>query len=629
VFRRQTNKLNQQWNFFPRRSPYNPRTVHAARVKFDNNQLSAIETMATTLPPEILVLVCEELGNRQDFQTLFFCALAGKPLVRSALSWLYRSVIVGLFCLMCRLSKGRIHNQSDYFRDDEPDTATPVSWQEGRALQIRTTAKWALLWQSIIRSSLGTTAYPYCLYIRSLDLRNLDSLLEDTFFRSACLDTFFADEMSNFLKAQDASLNAGQKETRLGKSAYLRLNVAGILDSVGESITTYVADSAVRDRVIVALEDISGNINTAALQKWASRLSRLKTLTLFDGSVLNEGVADVINRHCPDFDDLMFCFCMQANVDSDIAGFFSTLRPNSLRSFTAFSAQSIGPETFLALNNHRLSLRVLKLHELKSNAIKTLSLLQGCEALEILHLQDDDGLINLKETENDVYLEVIAWLGRCKRLQELRLQNLLSAPSILTELCLCNDIRLRKLELTNYPLVNNQDFHKAMSHQTSLESLILRADSEVSFKEDIDILVSSVCQLTGLRELDLCETSEPFRSPEISRVASSLQKLEKFSFSGYDVSDKIWPSISGLPYLRALNAHAITSFSFDGLLNYVSRLQPTNQGLVLSVMCQGLDYDLSDHHKALIQKSIEEKVDGRFEFVLYIESDSSYDSASD
>lgn len=587
--------------------------------------------MVTTLPPDILVLICEELGHRQDFQTLFHCALAGKSLVRSALSWLYRSVVFRLFCLKCLLNDGRIHNQSEFLRDDEPDTATPVSWQEGTALHIRTASKWALLWKSIIRSSLGITAYPYCLYIRSLDLRNLDSLFDDAHFRSSSLDSFFADEMSSFLKAQEILLKPGQQKTRSGKkSSYIRLNVPIILDLVGESITTYVADAAARDGAIVALEDISGNINTTALQKWASRLSRLKTLTLFDGSVLNGSVADVINRHCPDFDDLTFLRTnADSDVDSDIAAFFSTLRPNSLRSFTAIGAENIGHETFLALNNHSLSLRVLKLRELKSNAIKSLSLLQGCEALEILGLHDKDGLINLKETENDVYLEVLAWLSRCNRLQELRLHNILSAPSILTDLCLCNNIRLRKLELINYPLVNNQDLHKAMSHQSGLESLILRGDCEGAFKDDIDTLVSSVCQLSGLRELDLSETSEYFRSPEISRLASSLKKLEKFSFSGYDVTDAIWPSISGLRYLRALNAHAITSFTFDGLLNYISTLQPTNQGLVLSVMYQSLDYDLSDYHKTVIQDSIEAKVDGRFEFVLFRESDSEYDSASD
>jgi len=498
-----------------------------------------------------------------------------------------------------------------------------MTWEDGVAFQKRFASKWALLWKSIIRSSLGNTAYPYCLYIRSLDLRNLASLLEDSHFREPILDTFFAGDMTVFYKSQDTPV---KKKTRSTKT---RLNVAPILDLVGEYITSYVSDAADRNKAIVALEEISGDISTTALSRWASRLSRLKTITLYDGSVLNEDVATVINKHCPNFDDLTFCFCLRDNVDSDIASFFSALRSNSLQSFTALSAQSIGPQTFSALNNHSRSLKALKLDDLKPDAIRSLSLLKGCEALEALDLQDADGFINLEATENDIFLEILAWLGRCERLKEFCLKKFLSAPAILTDLCLRNNIRLRRLELVEYSLVNNQRFHQAMSHQTSLESLILRADAEGAFRDDIDTLVSCISQLTNLTELDLCETSDYFRSPEISRLASSLPNLEKFSFSGYDVTDAIWPSISGLRHLRALNAHAVTSFTYDGLLDYISTLQPTNQGLVLSVMSQRLDYDLSDRQKATIQERIVAKVDGRFEFVLFRETDSDFDSGSD
>lgn len=538
-------------------------------------------------------------------------------------------------CRKYPLRDHRIHNQSKYFRDDEPDTAQPVSWQEGTALRIRAVSKWALLWKSIIRSSLGTTTYPYCLYIRSLDLRNLVLLFEDNHFRDSSLDTFFTDDMAQFLKPLDTVMRPAQKKTRSGKkNAYIRLNTATIrtiIDLVGESITSYVADAAARDNIIVALEDISGYISHTSLRNWISRLSRLKTLTLYDGSILDRDMAVAINSHCPDFDDLMFCFCLRDDVDSDIASFFSTLRSNSLRSFTAISAQSIGPETFLALNNHLLSLKVLKLDDLKAHAIKNLSILKGCEALEILDLQDKDGLINLKETENDTFLEVLAWLGRCNQLRELRLKNFLSGPSILTDLCLRNNIRLQKLELIHYPLLNSQDFHRAMSHQTSLESLILRADfeGEEALRDDIETLVSAVCQLTRLKELDLAETSDLFRSSDISKIASSLKNLEKFSFSGTDVTDTIWPSIAGLHNLRALNAHATTSFSFDALLNYIGTLQPTNKGLVLLVMCQKFEFDLSTQEKVVIQESIAARVDGRFELVLFRETDSDYASSSD
>lgn len=82
--------------------------------------------------------------------------------------------------------------------------------------------------------------------------------------------------------------------------------------------------------------------------------------------------------------------------------------------------------------------------------------------------------------------------------------------------------------------------------------------------------------------------------------------------------------------LRALEIQALTSFSVNGILGYISTLQPTNQGLNLLVLNQNPDYDISEKEQSVIQKSIAEKVDGRFEFVLFREvEDSEIDSDSD
>ena len=48
--------------------------------------------MVSSLPADVLLLICEELGHKQDFGTLFNCALSSKGLVNPALSWLYRYV---------------------------------------------------------------------------------------------------------------------------------------------------------------------------------------------------------------------------------------------------------------------------------------------------------------------------------------------------------------------------------------------------------------------------------------------------------------------------------------------------------------------------------------------------------
>jgi hypothetical protein len=144
--------------------------------------------------------------------------------------------------------------------------------------QKRTISKWALQWRSIVRSSLGSTAYPYCLYIRSLDLRNLADLLAEPLFRDAALDNFFADDMAKFLKSQETPI---KKKTRASKKpVYQRINIPLVLDLVGESITSFVSESASKNKGTVALEDLAGEISATALQSWASRLSRLKGLTL-------------------------------------------------------------------------------------------------------------------------------------------------------------------------------------------------------------------------------------------------------------------------------------------------------------------------------------------------------------
>lgn len=454
--------------------------------------------------------------------------------------------------------------------------------------------------------------------MRSLDLRNLESLLRDTDFRESCLETFFADDMARFSITEEPATQPTKSRTRSGsKKLHVRENVASTIHLIGESITRYVAEAAVHNEANASLEDISGHVEATELSQWASRLSRLKSITLFDGSILNKSVAAAINNHCASFDDLTFCFWLASNGDSNIASFFCTLKSNSLRSFTALSAQEIGPRELQALNNHSASLKTLKLDGLGVDASMSLGLLRDCEALEMLALQGANKLLYLAELDSDNLAPVVSWLGRCDQLRELCVRTLVGAPAILADLCLRDNIRLRKLELIGYPVVGSREFHRALSWQTSLESLTLHADTEDWEYDDTVILVASICKLTNLRELDLCEASDNFPSSETSQIALSLPQLEKFTISGYDLTDTIWPDMAGLRYLRALTIHAISSFTFDGFLNYINALHPTNHGIVLSVMSQNKSHDLSDSEKTVIQTSIMEKVDGRFEFFLY------------
>lgn len=420
-----------------------------------------------------------------------------------------------------------------------------------------------------------------------------------------------------------------KKNTRGAKAAYKRLDIPLVLELIGESITSFISESASQNRGTVAVEDLSGNISATALPKWASRLSKLKSMTLWDGAALNEIVANAIASNCYSFDDLTFFTCLRADADNDLAAFFRGLRTHTLRSFAALSAGSVGLQTLLSLNYHARSLKKLKLDGLKSDAIKNLSYLQGCDKLESLEIADAEGLINLEATENDIYLEIVAWLSKCDSLRELLISNLVSGPAILTQVCLSNNIKLQKLQVVGYPMIGNRNFHKALSHQTSLESLELRADPEGGFRDDIEDLITSISNLSKLKYLNLLSTSDYFRTAECLLLVGPLTSLEELWFSGYDVTDELWHAVAQLHHLRALNIHAVTSFSYDGILAYISTLQETNQGMLLSVMSQSPEHPLTEVQEATIRQIIAAQVDGRFEFTLFREIDSDAESFSD
>ena len=71
-------------------------------------------------------------------------------------------------------------DEADIGRQSKQGDQTFAGRLRQQDLQIR---KWALLWKSIILSSLGKTLFPYCRYIRALSLQDLQTLFEDPKFR--------------------------------------------------------------------------------------------------------------------------------------------------------------------------------------------------------------------------------------------------------------------------------------------------------------------------------------------------------------------------------------------------------------------------------------------------------------
>lgn len=442
----------------------------------------------------------------------------------------------------------------------------------------------------------------------------------------SAMDNFFADEMAQFWSVD------GILRRRSKRGPQVRLNTTSILNLIGESITRYVSERADENQTTVALENLSGDITSVALPIWVGRLSRLKSMTIWDGKSLNDNVARAISNQCPNFDEIHIFACSD-DTDHNPASFIEGLRQNSLLSLEVLSNCRIGRKFLSALNQHSGSLKNLRLQSLNTEAIKNLNILQSCIALETLDLEDSQHTVDLEATENDVFLEIIEWLGRCEQLREVVLNGIVCAPAILRQVCLRNNIRLRQLVVKSPALVNDTEFHRAISHQTDLEFLELRgvgSDELFRARNDIDNIVASICQLTKLKGLTIQESFEYFSTNEIKRLAKSLPLLEIFHFSGYGIGDEILPYLSDLHNLRDVSIAAVSSFTLNGLLAYVSTLRDTNQGLVLSVMCQNSDHDLAPLEQQLIREGMIAKVDGKFDYALLREvAESEFDSASD
>ena len=64
-------------------------------------------------------------------------------------------------------------------------------------------------------------------------------------------------------------------------------------------------------------------------------------------------------------------------------------------------------------------------------------------------------------------------------------------------------------------------------------------------------------------------------------------------------------------------------------MNYLSGLRQSNYGLQLNIMNADVESQLSLSEQTIIREMIAESVNGRFEFVLYREVESDFDSDSD
>ena len=483
---------------------------------------------------------------------------------------------------------------SDEVEVGRPNTLIAITRSQLKKMM----SKWVGLWRSMILSSLDQTAYPYSQYIRALNFSDLIALLDDDKFDGGLRKAFFAGAMSQFRIESDKVSGKNKGE--------VRLNSAAIQDAVGEMLTR-------KTPMLVELR--AEPSSDPPLLSWVPRLSRLSSMTVWSGTALTTGVGAAIRNCCPDFKTLS-CYgwhALEEQADSQFSEFLKELRPQTLQSLEVFSHPDIREHTLAAINLHGTSLVELKLYNLTSEGMVALPMLRDCTALTALLLAER-GFTDLKKRQNDVFLDIIAWLKNCQRLRSITFQKIYSAPDILTPILMDNSIRLVDLEVTDYPASTAKDFHQALGHQDrTLRNLLLKGAGDDC---DIDVLVDSLTKLVHLTTLRLQNVSDFFRNEHIKQVAQGLPQLESFWTSGYGITDAVWADLALLKNLRRLDINAWSAFTTDGILEYISKLTPGNWGLSISILMADPNSSLTEEEHTLIRDTLATKVEGRFDYLL-------------
>lgn len=478
--------------------------------------------------------------------------------------------------------------------------------------------RWAGMWRSIIMSSLGVTAYPYCLWIRSLGLSDLEQLLQGIARDRKWRPLFFKGPMKTF------EIISGSIKTSKGRPI---IEWQKIIERVGNTITQFAQEAAEKQNKSVQLVSLEGaNLPTNLLSVWVSRLSTLTTLSIRDGSVLTAEVADSIHLNCPFFKDLT-CFNIKGpTVDQDMSDFFRGLRENSLESFKVHSSNELGYKALDGLMEHSRSLRLLNLSSLQNTCLAALDTLSRCQYLENLSIEAETPSLpsTWAVSGEDPLPKVASWLKECKSLKRLVVSNLAGASHLLSEILESPDLRLTDLSLS---LIDDEEaFYNILGNQTALESLSLRSSAEIvdPNRARHDKFIDSICLCTKLKDLDIMQKVGGIDQVQLTMedlvlIKTSLPQLEDLSFDGEYLTDALFEPLAQMERLKSVSINGSSIFTFAGIKSFIEALRTsgTHKGFRLYVMNQYGEAEISERHQEQLAALMAVGLNGVFELAYW------------
>lgn len=429
---------------------------------------------------------------------------------------------------------------------------------------------------------------------------------------------FFARPLRSFSKEIEYTFTRGGSRRKR-----TRLDLQPIVESIADVI---IAKNS-------SLEEVSGEFSTEVFQKWQYQLPKLQRLFLWAGDIISSKVVrDGIRDNCPKFNALSMHHWHDEQYDQHLGTFLEDLLPQTMRSLETISRKGVGPQTCRALNRHSESLKELSVL-FEPEALEGLSLLKDCRAVERLALKIFPSA-DLESSHKDVYDNLLAWFGSLTDIVSISLTDFKSAPSLLMPLLLNQSIQLQELHVDGstalYNVKDNGDFHLALTNQKSLQTLYLKGDGEDCWRDDIDVLVSSLGQLQSLRKLDLRGIADMFGDDPMCRLFGSLPLLEDVYITGFGISDAVLRAIGPLQNLRTITFAGLTSFTFQGLSDLVDGLHPLQEGFFIAVDAADPASLIGDNEIGAIRRTLLEKVHGRLDYIPLRDPDvSEFEGESD
>lgn len=475
---------------------------------------------------------------------------------------------------------------------------------------------WAGMWRSIILSSIGVTAYPYCLWLKSLALGDLEQLLTDVATNRTLRPKFFEGPMEVF------EMTSGP--TKIGR---LILDWQKIIEKVGDCITKYAKEASENENKVLQLTNLEGgNLPTSLLSVWVSRLPTLTALRVRDGSVLTEEVAHSLREHCPAFKDLTCYTLLGSTVDENMSAFFRALRPNTLENFSILSSNVIEHDAIEGLMQHSESLQTLTLSSLQKTSLPFLHLLSSCPYIESLQIDSIKSTssstlaTNDNVDDKDTLVEFFAWLKGCRHLKKLNIKSIGGASKLLADALKSPNLRLTELEA--HLLDDDEAFYAALGYQAELESLTLRWGTDIVDQNNVrhDTFMDSICSCKKLQDLNIMLVDHlPLTPDDLAQIKESIPGLESISFDGEWLTDAIWESLSEMPSLTTINLSGLSRFSFDGIMSFIKKVKASGSrdGFRLYVMNQQSEAKIAPEQVDVLSNMAAQIPGGAFEFLYW------------